>query len=342
MTRTTETHVSAPGKLYLFGEYAVLAGGWSIVAAVDCRVSAERYAASGSYRAHGLAEDDDELVRAVLDEVESETGREFEPGDFATDVTAMYRDETKLGLGSSAASAVAVAAAAMADPDDPVDAPEFRRRVLGVAERAHESFQSGIGSGASIPAASLGGQLACRRREPTAEFSELERGLELRSAESTERFELERLELPSEVEIRAYWLGRPASTPGLVRKVLRRMQIAPADVYRKLRRIARIAERAIEACRSGSASALVDAVLDADTAMGELGDECEMPVVVDRHWNLREAAESHEIAVKPSGAGGGDFSIAVGETSADWRSFEDALTDEIRPVDLEFGADGVR
>jgi len=342
MSRAVEVEASAPGKLYLFGEYAVLAGGWSVVAAVDRRVTSRRWDEAADYKARGLETDDVELVEAVVEEVESERGRSFEPGHFSTDATAMYASGTKLGLGSSAASAVALAAAGLSDGSGGIAESGFRQRVLRTAEGAHEAFQRGIGSGASIPAAALGGVLACRRRSPTAEFKELETDFAPESSETTGRFELGGLELPSAIEVRAYWLGRPASTPGFVRKVLRRVQIAPADVYRRLRRIARVAERAIEACRGDSASEFLEAVAEGDAAMGALGEECEMPVVVDRHWNLREAAESRAIAVKPSGAGGGDFSLAVGPADADWNGFERALSNEILRISLEFGAEGVR
>jgi len=341
MSSPLEARVSAPGKLYLFGEYAVLAGGWSVVAAVDRRVTGERRAAPGTYTARGLETDDDELVRAVLEEVEAATGRSFEPGHFATDATAMYEGGTKLGLGSSAASAVALTAAAMAEEETEVASQVFRRRALDVAERAHEAFQSGIGSGASIPAASLGGVLACRRRAPTAEFGEIETELALDETESTERFVLGELRVPPEVEIRAYWLGQPASTTDFVRRVLQRMQIRPAEVYRKLRGIARIAERAIEACRAGEPSAFVEALDEGDAAMGDLGEECGIPVVVEDHWRLREASETCGVAVKPSGAGGGDFSLAAGRSDADWAGFEDALPAGVRPVEVEFGDVGV-
>lgn len=341
MSRSVRTEVSAPGKLYLFGEYAVLAGSWSVVAAVDRRVRAERFDEVGSYTARGLEGDDGRLVRAVLEAVEGETGESFDAGHFATDVRAMYENGVKLGLGSSAASSVALTAAALADGEK-VDGRSFRRTVLEVAERAHASFQGGLGSGGGIVSATMGGISACRRREPTSGFLELSRHLELEDVGGTEAFVYSDVSLPDELETRAIWLGEPASTTDFVAKVVDRLRLDPDGVYRRLRKLGRLAEKAIEAARRSDATGFCDCVREADSAMERLGEACEIPIVVDRHRRLREVAEPFDVAVKPSGAGGGDFSLVVGREEADWSSLEARLPDDLRSVALDFGAEGVR
>ena len=342
-SRDIDTQCSAPGKLYLFGEYAVLAGSWSVAAAVDRRVRVERFKSAGEYRVRGADFDGSQLVECVLEEAGRVVDHDWRPGHFAADVTELYEHGVKLGLGSSAASAVALASAALADGEGAeVDSPEFRGRVLEVAEAAHAAFQGGRGSGGGVAAASFGGVLAFRRGSPTRGFSQLQDLAEFESARSVADYDIETLGLPDGVRIEAIWLGEPASTTSFVDGVVRQMRTAPAPVYRVLRRIGALAEEAMGALREGSSSRLIEAAEEGDRAMEELGELCGLPIIVDRHRKLREAAVRASAVAKPSGAGGGDFSLVFGNESTDWERLLGGLPSGAEHVGLGFGAPGVR
>src|SRR5687767_8580508 len=100
---------TAPGKLILTGEYAVLAGAPAIVVAVDRRAVARRNATPrGS----------SPFLLAVAVEIAERRGA-ADPAaraalEISVDSTAFYDRMTKLGLGSSAAVTVAATALAMA------------------------------------------------------------------------------------------------------------------------------------------------------------------------------------------------------------------------------------
>src|SRR5256885_8064978 len=103
---------TAPGKLIVTGEYAVLDGAPAIVLAIDRRAIAQRNATPrGS----------SPFLLAVADEIAARRG----PSDEATraaleisvDSTAFYHQLTKLGLGSSAAVTVAATALALGATD---------------------------------------------------------------------------------------------------------------------------------------------------------------------------------------------------------------------------------
>ena len=140
---------TAPGKLIVTGEYAVLDGTPAIVLAVDRRAIARRNATPrGS----------SPFLLAVADEIAARRG----PGDEAAraaleisvDSTAFYHRITKLGIGSSAAVTVAATALALGTTD--------RAEVLAVALAAHARAQGprgARGSGADIAAAVYGGTL---------------------------------------------------------------------------------------------------------------------------------------------------------------------------------------
>src|SRR4249920_3072469 len=96
-----ETAVSAPGKLFLIGEYAVLHGYHAVVAAVDRRVTG-RFVPEAA-PATPLVENVVEAVRAYL----VEDGASPPAGAPVLDSRALSSNAGKLGLGSSAAVAAA-------------------------------------------------------------------------------------------------------------------------------------------------------------------------------------------------------------------------------------------
>lgn len=134
---------SAPGKLVLLGDYAVLEGARALVAAVDRR-------AVGRVDAEGPRT---EVVEAVLararaegagvDGVRIDTAGFLEPGG------------QKLGIGSSAAVAVVTAALARGRGDE---------LTFEVALEGHRDAAGGVGSGVDLAASFYGGIVACRRQ----------------------------------------------------------------------------------------------------------------------------------------------------------------------------------
>ena len=136
---------SAPGKVVLSGEYAVLDGAPAVAMAVDrravasvsdnatneCRVVTEGFESSGDARYR--------IVEAVC-------GARPAGRDFTLDTAAFIVDGRKLGIGSSAALTVALVAALQQGRD-----------IFQDALQAHRRFQRGAGSGVDVAAAVTGG-----------------------------------------------------------------------------------------------------------------------------------------------------------------------------------------
>ncbi|MCX5743511.1 MAG: phosphomevalonate kinase, partial [Proteobacteria bacterium] len=128
-------HASAPGKLIISGEYAVLDGAPALVLAVNRRVVA-RLVGEPSTAAPSP------FLAAVAAEL-ARRGRVMPA--IVVDSSALYDGAMKLGLGSSAAVTVAATALAIASADP--------ARVFPIALAAHQAAQAArgaAGSGADV------------------------------------------------------------------------------------------------------------------------------------------------------------------------------------------------
>jgi phosphomevalonate kinase len=173
---------SAPGKLILAGEYAVLAGHPALVMAVNRRAVAARAA-------------DPEPLSPYLARIVALLDRD--PGDLRVDTSGFrHRSGAKLGLGSSAAATVAFAAAL---------APELDRPALhALTHRAHGEVQAAAGargSGVDVAASVWGGVIRAVPR-------------------GGDPVEVEAVALPAELSWVGVWTGRPADTRDLVARVM--------------------------------------------------------------------------------------------------------------------------
>ena len=209
------TSASAPGKIVLCGEYAVLAGAPAIVTAVDrrARVVVEitganehvliapglvnetlrfRRDTGGNYRWSG---DRYRLVEEVLDACGGIPAKSLSMHLN----TQAFRDPesgTKLGLGSSAALATALVAALDALFHAGLD-------VQKIAAGAHRNYQSGSGSGADIAASFTGGTIRFQRSDTP----------------QNGRPRVQAIRWPAGLEYRVLWSGRASDTAAKLRKL---------------------------------------------------------------------------------------------------------------------------
>lgn len=321
IVRTT----SAPGKLVLVGEYAVLLGHPAIVAAVDRRAictrepaavltlsgqDGEPYEASieeARVRFPDDARDELKLLRLVVDHARAR-GVPLPDAHLAVLTTAFLDGTTgeKLGLGSSAAAAVALAAQLCAGDDGamPLDL------VHEISQAAHRAFSAGRGSGVDVAASTYGGVLR------------FQRGAAIPAAP-----------LPAGVGIVAVSAGAPQDTRDFVASFLAR----PDRIS-----LAQPITDAVDAFTSARTAAELYAAVDAARAgMQRLGDRSGIDVVSAPHARIAEVAARHGGAAKPSGAGGGDLAVCfVDEEARDLLALAMEAAG-LRTVELNYGVPGV-
>lgn len=310
----------APGKLILFGEYAVLEGAPAVVAAVDrCAQVAvspreegpwivtsdlgagQRWplaARGGRLVAAGDPETGDAawILRALEETLRSRGARLEGIAPLEVDVRsgAFFDAGAKLGLGSSAAVVVALGAALqrVLSPDAHGECREAFARAL----RVHHALQS-AGSGIDVAASFHGGVIAFERAP---------------GAGGAPR--IERLAMPRGLHLACVWTGASTSTAAYLERVRRCRDERPRAYRRCIEHMANVAAGALQAFRTGRGREIVALAAEYHLAMGRLGKTCGVPVISPVHEALAQLARSAGAAYKPSGAGGGDVGLLLADT----------------------------
>jgi len=286
---------TAPGKLFLTGEWAVLRGAPALVAAVDrlVRVDFSAEAGDGPLEIESLAEGrswrgeagatpmpqgDAGAVIAALRHLGWVRGR------IVVDSRPFLIGERKLGLGRSAATITAAVLARRALAGVRLDPAAL----LPDALAANALFQAGHGSGADVAAATYGGVVAAERRD--------------------ERLAVTRHALPDGLELIAGWTGESAATTPLV-AAFAAMPSPPV-----LDDLIAAAHAAVAAIADRDAGRLCDAVERSGDLLARFGDQTGLEIVTPALRRLVATARDAGAAAKPSGAGGGDCGIAIAAT----------------------------
>lgn len=309
--------VSAPGKLLLAGEYAVLDGAPGLVMAVDrrARVSLEpspdkrwhltslqdrsrkgsfTFGNDGHPQWRNRAEQGTfALVDTVLRNLDLLALASLPAFSLVLDTTEFFESggNQKLGLGSSAALTVAL-----------TDALERWAGKIALDESQqlsqlmvlHGAHQGGRGSGIDLAASLVGGVLEFCRRPGAYRASLVSR------------------EMPPGILFKAVWTGRQASTPDMLNTLEIAARANPRDWQKIKDQLGKGARRACEAMQAGDADLLLAAISAYGEDLRRLQEFSDIPVFTPEHEQLDKQATALGLVYKPSGAGGGDMGLALG------------------------------
>ncbi len=295
--------VSAPGKLVLTGEYAVLQGGPAIAiaagrrasASITTSVDASELIIANTDQYFGFIFQGDKLVweqeagaQGQLLEaacrVLSDAGLSLEKlGALSIELDSreFYFDEgTKMGLGSSAAVCVALTACLqqlLAGEHD-----------LHTALAVHRSFQQGQGSGIDVCTSFYGGVIA------------------------RENGNIWQLDLPAELQMVPVWTGVPASTPAKLKQLTAFAEVEPAEHAALLGLLSAQSTAALRASEASDTVGLLAALESFACGLEDLDKAAGLGIWSTEHCELAKLAGDAGLVYKPSGAGGGDFGLAFG------------------------------
>jgi len=314
--------VSAPGKLVVLGEYAVLdgaparivttaaracvrvaplAGGPSRVSCPPVHPAPAPFNWSESGEPRWLMPESASSLTwlgSLLTALRADGWLASDHVAIELDTLAFHRpDGGKLGLGASAALLVALAHASPCRTRPPPGTSDELAALIDL----HRRVQQGSGSGVDVAAALIGGTISFRR--------EGERPLAGPHA------------LPADTHLCAVATPDSVSTPAALGYLARWQETAPRtwnDIRSQLGAIAEAGESAASAREFASAVAAYGA------ALAELEAASGLAIFGPAHDAIGGIAKQHDVAYKPSGAGG-DCGIAVSADAERMAAFEQAL-----------------
>lgn len=326
MSETT-VHASAPGKVVLCGEYAVLDGAPAVCMAINRRVRVSITASKREFHTVIAPGHVDEITAfrvtngkpewpdhqgefELLEHIWRESG--FEPGTgIALKLdSAGFSDPVhgcKLGIGSSAALAVALSAAIHEwQPRD--------RDPLDAAYRGHLAFQNGRGSGVDIASAHAGGLIEYSMKGRVASDLEMPDGLECRFVSS----------------------GSQASTGKKLEHYSRHGELPSRAA------LAYSAKRMAEVWRAGEPGEILREYRGYVHILQEFSVDHDLGVFDAGHAELADAAEAEGLVYKPCGAGGGDIGMIIATKAELIDEFlANHLPGQFRMLDLGIDSQGV-
>ena len=324
---------SAPGKLILAGEYAVLAGAPAISAAVDVRASATVALCSGSVSELCIANDGSRYHFTVS--AAGEIIWQENPAEQGTLLAAAFRmlassdqlpnklpalsvqlctgdfyrknsgqPARKIGAGSSAALAVALVAS--------LQAAFGQEAALSECLETHRLFQEGKGSGIDVATSWHGGVIAM-------------------TAGAAQRPQVQALAWPAGLCVQPVWTGLSASTVELLGRLEHYCEQSGSTRDQALQGLEDAAEQTLACWSAGDSQPIIAALESYGALLGELDQRASLGIWSERHCALRDLAARYAVGYKPSGAGGGDFGIAYATNESAVHDFVSAVHQHITP-----------
>jgi phosphomevalonate kinase len=317
---------SAPGKLILLGEYAVLKGAPALVMAVNrfaevilqpissnhCLVDAPEIKISD----FPFAITDDQKISfpasiskgtkeklsffaAAFEyacQIKEQRFSELPDLKIKLDTSQFFNkeDDQKLGLGSSAALTAALISGLMQFNNDKFELQLQIHQIFEAALRAHRKAQGNMGSGIDIAASVFGGILKYK----------------IVDREFDKPPFYEKLTIPPNLHILILWTGRSASTGQFVQKVETFKKTEPKNFEKIINRMSEISDSGIKAFKERDTPRFMKTVRQYSKEMKNLGEKSEIPIVSETHQIISEIVIDGGGVYKPSGAGGGDLGVA--------------------------------
>jgi phosphomevalonate kinase len=318
------THTaSAPGKLVLVGEYAVLDGAPAISAAVNVFATATlqpvratkselhirncgsryefRVAPGGTIEWFEDPGKQGALLdaalqalaaRGLLNEGLSSTNLELCTRNFYSGEKAAAKQ--KIGIGSSAAMVVALTSVIQ---DYLGCNPTF-----DVCLDAHRRFQRGKGSGIDVATSWFGGVIVMQPNGGDVPV-------------------IEQLAWPQGLTVVPVWTGESASTTAMLHRLAQFNEHSGDTCRSIMQRLVTASQDTCSYWRAGAADDVAAALDEYGDLLRELDSAAGIGIWSACHEKLNSIARKTGVGYKPSGAGGGDFGLAFSRDAAQLQAF---------------------
>jgi len=331
--------ISAPGKLFLSGEWAVLEmGNPGIVTAVNKRVFCEIKEAEkitvtvDDFEIKNVQADFDGKITWKTNSEEVMDRLKFMKGAIETVFKYLGKHKNfrirswgemsqieiegemrKIGFGSSAASVVATVASILALHGHDISKRTTKDVIYKLATMAHYFTQGKVGSAFDVAASTYGGVFVYKRFDPKWLEKQIEKGRDVKSIVESEwpGFYVEELGIPKDFILEIGWTKESASTSDMVKHMQSFKNSHQEDYKRIYEDIGILVKDLIEYWKSKDREGILQTLRKNEDYLRELGEKSGVGIETDGLRQLSRIANNCGAAGKLSGAGGGDCGIAV-------------------------------
>jgi len=272
---------SAPGKLFLSGEYAVLEGAKAVITSVDRRITA-------STTKRNIPQTI--LVKEIKKQADSFLTQRADARigilpNIEIENRGFSKDRVKFGIGSSAAVSAAATGTLLLWSGLPIK--KYTKEIIQVATQAHRTYQGGKGSGGDVAASVSGGTIVFGGKGEIVNTGS------------------------PKAETIFVWTGKSASTVSFVQAV-GDLKESESHLYdRIMARLVETSNTLAKGYLEGDAEAVVELTGEYADIMRDLGRAAQVPIMTEELELVCSLAKKCNGNAKPSGSGGGDMAVAV-------------------------------
>ena len=374
-------HVSAPGKLMIAGEWAILEqGNACVVGAVNKRMQAqiEKLESVGSDRKIVLNSEDMAIVNreGTFDgkkltfnpELSDDEARKLKFVKEAIEVSMRYVFEStghtesfslkttgkgtqitvdgvakKVGFGSSASSTVATIGAVLELHGIHIE--KNRDVIYKLAALAHYRAQGKLGSSFDIAASTYGGLFSYIAPDLAKVTEEVQAGASIRKMAEMRwpLLHVQALEVPEDFKLGIGWTKSSASTPEMIKQMNEWKAVNPGVYNGSMEMISETVDKILQVLRMKDREQIVLLLRKNRRLLQELTRASGVPIETEDLKQLADIADQTGAAGKLSGAGGGDVGLAI--------CFDENILDSVKeawkqagivPIDAKFDSQGVK
>ncbi|MEE2683607.1 MAG: hypothetical protein VYC50_00695 [Pseudomonadota bacterium] len=311
---------SAPGKVILIGEYAVLCGKPAIAFAVNRRAQSEVNFIDGDdcfletkmnrSNINLFKTGENSGIRLIDIVTKKSKYYKSQAWKGKIDSSELYYHDNKLGLGSSSATFLSWSSIFLKD--------------ISLEEQIsiYKIFQNNLGSGIDLAVSKFGGTLVYRNSQESG-------------------VDCDPINLPSGIDFSIVYTGIPISTKSYIMS-FNKWRINNKKKYNEIiLSLGDIIENCYLSIKEDSPKDFLKAISFYNSKLDILGSEIGINIISKEHKEILNTAKKYNLDYKVSGSGGGDIGIVFSDDTEALSKFNIEIERKYKIIDVEIDSNGL-